>query len=139
PCYEMSGWILEANALFLSYLFETFGFHKIYFEMIEFNYHKLASGAGTIFHVEGCFADHEHHLGRRWNLYTLAIYREEWSNTLARLAPHLADRPDRGTPGGPLWNCARRVPPRRPATVSRPRSLASPAPAGAAVCAALSP
>ncbi len=95
PHYEMSGWTFEANALLLNYLFETFGFDKIYFEMLEFNYEKLASGAGSIFHVEGCLRDHEYHLGRRWHLYTLAIYRDEWNDTLARLAPELAVPRDR--------------------------------------------
>ena len=89
PRYEMSGWIFEADALILSYVFETFGFNKIYFEMLEFNYERLSSGAGSIFHVEGCFKDHEFHLGHRWHLYTLAIYRDEWHDTLARLAPDL--------------------------------------------------
>jgi RimJ/RimL family protein N-acetyltransferase len=95
PECERSGWIFEANALFLTYLFEAFGFRKIYLEVIEFNYHKLASGDGTLFHVEGCLKDHEYHLGHRWHLYTLAIYRDEWHHTLARVLPDLAAHPDR--------------------------------------------
>jgi RimJ/RimL family protein N-acetyltransferase len=98
PKYEMSGWALEADAIFLNYLFETFGFRKVYLEVIEFNYHRLASGAGSLFHVEGCLKDHEYHLGHRWHLYTLAIYRDEWHDTLARLDPELADLPDRVRP-----------------------------------------
>jgi hypothetical protein len=38
---------------------------------------------------------HEQHLGNRWHLYTLTIYHDEWHDTLARLAPDLADTPDR--------------------------------------------
>lgn len=95
PKYEMSGWALEADAIFLNYLFETFGFRKVYLEVIEFNYHKLASGAGSLFHVEGCLKDHEYHLGHRWHLYTLAIYRDEWHDTLVRFEPVLVSLPDR--------------------------------------------
>jgi RimJ/RimL family protein N-acetyltransferase len=98
PKYEMSGWALEADAIFLNYLFETFGFRKIYLEVIEFNYQRLASGAGSLFHVEGCLKDHEYHLGHRWHLYTLAIYRDEWQDTLAQFEPELATLPDRVMP-----------------------------------------
>jgi RimJ/RimL family protein N-acetyltransferase len=93
PEYEMAGWTFEATALFITYLFETFGFYKLYFEMVEFNYRNVASGAGSIFHVEGCLKNHEQHLGHRWHLYTLAIYHDEWHDTLAHLAPYLADLP----------------------------------------------
>jgi len=93
--YERSGWVFEASSLFVTYLFETFGFDKIYLEVIEFNYARLASGAGSLFHVEGCLRDHEFHLGRRWHLYTLAIYRSEWHDTIARVMPSLAVRAER--------------------------------------------
>jgi len=95
PHCELRGWTFEANALFITYLFETFAFQKIYLDVIEFNYRKLASGAGTLFHVEGCLIDHEYHLGRRWHLYTLAIYRHEWPQILERVTPHLATHPER--------------------------------------------
>jgi RimJ/RimL family protein N-acetyltransferase len=95
---ERSGWTFEADTLFITYLFETFPFEKVYLEVIEFNYRKLASGAGTFFHVEGCLIDHEYHLGRRWHLYTLAIYRREWPQILARVAPNVAAHPDRLRP-----------------------------------------
>jgi len=95
PDCELRGWTFEANALFISYLFETFAFQKIYLDVIEFNYRRLASGAETLFHVEGCLIDHEYHLGRRWHLYTLAIYRHEWPQILERVTPHLATHPER--------------------------------------------
>jgi RimJ/RimL family protein N-acetyltransferase len=98
PKCERTGWAFEADALFITYLFETFAFEKIYLEVIEFNYRKLASGAGTLFRVEGCLIDHEYHLGRRWHLYTLAIYRHEWPHIVARVAPQLAGYPDRLQP-----------------------------------------
>jgi RimJ/RimL family protein N-acetyltransferase len=98
PHCERTGWAFEADALFITYLFETFAFEKIYLEVIEFNYRKLASGAGTLFHVEGCLMNHEYHLGRRWHLYTLAIYRHEWPHILERVAPQLAAHPDRLQP-----------------------------------------
>jgi RimJ/RimL family protein N-acetyltransferase len=95
PACERGGWAFEADALFITYLFETFAFEKIYLEVIEFNYRKLASGAGTLFHVEGCLMNHEYHLGRRWHLYTLAIYRHEWPHILERVAPALDAHPER--------------------------------------------
>ena len=98
PRYEMTAWIFEAVALFLNYLFETFAFRKIYFEMLEFNYAKVASGAGSLFHVEGCLRDHECHLGHRWHLYTLATSCDEWHDTLARYYPHLVRSDDRVKP-----------------------------------------
>jgi RimJ/RimL family protein N-acetyltransferase len=98
PQYEMTGWTFEAMALFITYLFETFGFYKLYFEMIEFNYRNLVSGEGSIFHLEGCLQNHEQHLGHRWHLYTLAIYHDEWHHTLAGLAPDLADIAERIKP-----------------------------------------
>jgi len=101
PRYEMTGWIFEAVALFLNYVFETFGFRKIYFEMLEFNYAKIASGAGSLFHVEACLRDHECHLGHRWHQYTLATYRDEWPATLARYYPHLVRCDDRVKPAHP--------------------------------------
>lgn len=90
PEHERTGWTLEALVLFINYLFETFAFRKIYFDMVEFNYQRVASGAGRLFHVEGCFRDHELHLGRLWHLYVLAIYADEWSDAIKDIAPHLA-------------------------------------------------
>ena len=90
PKYEMAGWSLEGNAVFLAYLFEAFDFRKIYLEVVEFNYQRLVSGAETLFHVEGCQRDHEYHLGRYWHQYTLAIYRDEFAAALERLAPEFA-------------------------------------------------
>jgi RimJ/RimL family protein N-acetyltransferase len=98
PQYEANGWPLEAAGVFLTYIFETFGFHKVYMESVEFNYRQLASGAGSLFHVEGCLRDHEYHLGQRWHQYTLAIYAQEWTETVGRLAPDLVPRTDRVQP-----------------------------------------
>jgi RimJ/RimL family protein N-acetyltransferase len=89
PAYEKAGWTLEATAILVAYLFESFPFRKLYLEVIEFNYERLASGAGSIFHVEGCSRDHEFHFGRYWHQYLLAIYRDEFAALLARLTPEL--------------------------------------------------
>jgi RimJ/RimL family protein N-acetyltransferase len=78
PQYDRRGWVMEASTLFLAYLFETWDFRKIYYESLEFNYARFASGAGKHFHVEGCLRDHEYHDGRYWHLYMLAVYRDEW-------------------------------------------------------------
>jgi len=90
PTYEKAGWTLEATAVLLAYLFESFPFRKVYLEVIEFNYDRLASGAESIFHVEACLREHEFHFGRYWHQYVLAIYRDEFAGVLARVAPDIA-------------------------------------------------
>jgi RimJ/RimL family protein N-acetyltransferase len=89
PDNELAGWTFEAMAIFISHLFESFGFRKLYLEMIEFNYERVASGAGTLFHIEGCLRNHEYHLGRLWHQYLLAIYADEWGASIAEVAPNL--------------------------------------------------
>jgi RimJ/RimL family protein N-acetyltransferase len=78
PEYEKQGWIMDSTALFLVYLFETWPFRKVYYEMIEFNYARISSGAGRHFHIEGCLRDHEYHDSKYWHHYILAAYRDEY-------------------------------------------------------------
>lgn len=73
--------ISEATAglfLFLSYLFRTFDFRKLYAEIPGFNWPAFASGEGAFFTVEGVLSDHDYHDGRFWDLRVVAVTRERW-------------------------------------------------------------
>jgi RimJ/RimL family protein N-acetyltransferase len=89
PEYEQQGWVMDAVALFLGYLFETWNLRKVYYETIEFNYARFASGLNTRFHVEGCLKHHTFHAGQYWHVYTLAVYREEWAKRAERVLPYV--------------------------------------------------
>lgn len=78
PAVKRSGWIIESMLLFLDYLFTVWNFRKLYAEVLEFNYEQFASGAGSVFKVEGRFTEHEWHAGRYWDLLILALYREDF-------------------------------------------------------------
>jgi RimJ/RimL family protein N-acetyltransferase len=93
PEYERQGWVMDAFTLFIGYLFETWNLRKVYYETIEFNYAQFASGAGSHFHVEGCFKDHEFHAGQYWHIYTLAFYREEWLTMSDRTLAYVLGTP----------------------------------------------
>jgi RimJ/RimL family protein N-acetyltransferase len=98
PEYEKQGWVMDAIPLFLAYLFETWNLRKVYYDTIEFNYARFASGLNTRFHVEGCLKDHEFHDGSYWHVYTLAVYREEWAERAKRVMPYVLGSSRPGTP-----------------------------------------
>lgn len=83
PSLEKQGWVLDATALFLVFLFQTWPFRKIYYEMLEFNYARIASGEGRHFCIEGRLREHEFHDGRYWDFFTLAVYREGYLSLIA--------------------------------------------------------
>lgn len=76
PDVARHGWTLEGVALFLSYLFSTWNFRKLYAETAEFNFVQFASGEGKLFNVEGRLTDHEYYGGRYWDFLILAFRRE---------------------------------------------------------------
>jgi RimJ/RimL family protein N-acetyltransferase len=78
PALERSAWGIEALLLFLDYLFTVFNYRKLYAEIPEFNYDQFASGAGSIFKVEGHLKAHDWHAGRYWDSYLIALYREDF-------------------------------------------------------------
>jgi RimJ/RimL family protein N-acetyltransferase len=78
PGHRRWGIGVEACILLIEYLFATFGLHKVYAEALEFNYEQFASGAGTIFDVEGHFVDDVRFQGRWWDRYVLAFHRDRW-------------------------------------------------------------
>ncbi|MGO9955502.1 MAG: GNAT family N-acetyltransferase [Solirubrobacteraceae bacterium] len=70
--------MMLGGALFIEYVFNCWDFHKLYLEVPEFNMSQIASGVGRLFAVEGRKRDHTFYGGRRWDEYTLALYRDTW-------------------------------------------------------------
>ncbi len=95
---------IEAMYLFLIYLFKTWDFHKLYFEVLEYNVGHFASGIGRYFHEEGCYRDHHYYDGKRWRQYVFGLYRDEFIShpTVRRYERHLivqADLDSKSYPG----------------------------------------
>lgn len=76
PGTTLSGVGIEAMVLFVNFLFAHWNFRKLYAESLGFSYPMFASGAGTLFEVEGVLRGHEYFAGRYWDLYLLAFHRE---------------------------------------------------------------
>jgi hypothetical protein len=65
-------------ALFLEYLFGTWAFDKLYFEVPEYNLHQFGSSIGRLLKVEAQLRDHYRYGDRMWDKLTLALYRSDW-------------------------------------------------------------
>lgn len=72
-------------ALFIEYVFTCWAFHKLYFEVAEYNAHQFQSGIGRLFELEGRLREHLWYGERRWDQLMLAIYRQSWRREGARL------------------------------------------------------
>jgi RimJ/RimL family protein N-acetyltransferase len=80
PEFHRSAWPLEAGGLFIDYLFSAFTFHKVYAEVIDFNFAQFGSIARQgPFREEARLADHIYADGRYWDLRILAAYRTDWA------------------------------------------------------------
>ncbi|MHB8262195.1 MAG: GNAT family N-acetyltransferase [Acidimicrobiales bacterium] len=101
PSMLRTGIGAEAMFLFLVYLFKTWDFHKLYFEVLEFNVEQFASGIGKYFHEEGCYRDHHYYDGKRWNQHVFGLYRDEFLShpTVKHYERHLIDQADSGFNG----------------------------------------
>jgi acyl carrier protein/RimJ/RimL family protein N-acetyltransferase len=82
-----TGWIVEALGLFADYLFATFPLRKLLAEVPAFAWPALASGDGGAFAVEGRLQDHRYAAGQWWDVYLVALRRDEW---IPWAAPKLA-------------------------------------------------
>lgn len=69
---------IEALVLLVDYLFGTWPFRILYFEVPEFNFDSIASGQGRFFDIEARLEDRLYSAGRYWALYTLSLRRERW-------------------------------------------------------------
>jgi RimJ/RimL family protein N-acetyltransferase len=91
------GWGVEAGALFITYLFATWSFRKLYAESLAFTWGAVASGVERVFREEGCLRDHEFYQGRYWDLHIAAVYRTDWERgAIARLLARRGSRDSEG-------------------------------------------
>ncbi len=82
---EMRVWPLEAMLLFVNFLFEEFGFIKLYSHVIDYNLDTFRSVVGRWMECEGVLRDHERHGGRRCDLHILALWRDRFERDRERL------------------------------------------------------
>lgn len=80
PNYHLHPAAIEALWRFTIYLFMTWPFRKLYFEMPEYNLPSIRGGLGQYFMEEGCLKDHVYVNGHFWDWYFLAIYRDQFLN-----------------------------------------------------------
>jgi RimJ/RimL family protein N-acetyltransferase len=71
--------------LFVNFLFEEFGFIKIYSDVIDYNLDAFRSVVGRWMEHEGVLRDHERHRGRRWDLHILSLWRDRFERDRERL------------------------------------------------------
>jgi RimJ/RimL family protein N-acetyltransferase len=69
---------IEAMHLFVSHLFATYSFRKLYFETPEFNLSQFGSALGLVLREEGHLIQNDYYGGRYWDSYIHSIWREEW-------------------------------------------------------------
>jgi hypothetical protein len=74
------GLMIEGLLIFVQYLFDHFDFHKVYFEVPEYNASLFARGPGAIVEEEGRFKDHLYYGDRTWDMLTFALYRARWES-----------------------------------------------------------
>lgn len=81
-------------ALLFEYAFTCWDFHKLYFELPEYNLSQFGSGLGRYFELEGRLREHSYYAGRQWDELILALYRENWLERGKRLlAAEAAGKP----------------------------------------------
>lgn len=68
----------EACKLFLDYLFQYYGFRKIYAEIFSYNQGSLRLARWNGFAQEGCLKDYRWFGNRYWDLHILAITEDEF-------------------------------------------------------------
>lgn len=74
---QETGLGIEAVLLFVQYLFATWSFRKLYFDVPEYNLRTVARSTGGLLHEEGRLRAHTHYGGHYWDRVTLALYRED--------------------------------------------------------------
>ena len=82
----------ESMLIFLDFLFATWDFHKLYFELPSFNIEHIESAIGTLLIEEGRLREHIYYAGKRWDMMTYAIYRTSMSHDRLRRITSGLDR-----------------------------------------------
>lgn len=78
PQFQRQAWPLEGLYLFLEYLFSTFPFRKLYFEVPGYNIGEFEKFLERHAAEEGRLQDAVFGGGRYWDLVTLTLTRNEW-------------------------------------------------------------
>jgi RimJ/RimL family protein N-acetyltransferase len=80
---------VDASILFLKYLFNYYGYRKVYVEVYAFNTDvvKMAGKAGFV--LEGCLKGHRWWNGRFWDQHIYAITGRGFSSNVQRFASYL--------------------------------------------------
>jgi len=73
---DTKGLLTEGILLLVEYVFDHFAFHKVYFDVPEYNL-SLMVGANLL-KEEGIMRDHFFFAGRRWDNHVMAIYRSDF-------------------------------------------------------------
>jgi RimJ/RimL family protein N-acetyltransferase/acyl carrier protein len=87
-----SGIMAEATRLFVDYLFECYDFDKLYAESFGFSFPAFEGVLKRHAVLEGQLKDHERFLGRSWDLFLLAVYRETWLKNKRQRPFQITDR-----------------------------------------------
>ncbi len=96
---RQSSEMLEGGFLFISFLFRTWPFRKLYAEISGWNWEQFETGAGGFFTLEGVLKDHEFFDGRFWDYRVVSITREAWDAVSPSLASlYLPSMPRNETP-----------------------------------------
>jgi len=77
--------IAQGIIQFVDYVFETFGFRKVYLETLDCNVARLGIDRHIAVEVEGRKRAHERVSGEWTDLVVGAIYRDAWERTVGRL------------------------------------------------------
>jgi RimJ/RimL family protein N-acetyltransferase/acyl carrier protein len=75
-----TGLVMEGCELLVDYLFDCYGFSKLYAECPEFSLSTYRSGIGKFFEEEGRLLNHEYFMDRSWDLYILALHKSAWKS-----------------------------------------------------------
>jgi RimJ/RimL family protein N-acetyltransferase len=83
--------VTEGAGLFMNYLFQVFGYRKIYLEVVEFNLSQMEHGLHRFFVEEGRFVEHEFYDGRWWDVVHLAAWRDAWQAHGGKIIDRLSE------------------------------------------------
>lgn len=81
-----SGIVLDGLLMLLDFAFRTWDFQQVYFEVPQFNLAQFESSVGKYLREEGRLREHIALDGKRWDLFTLTLFRDVWDEDLRRLA-----------------------------------------------------
>jgi RimJ/RimL family protein N-acetyltransferase len=72
------GLMIEGFFVFVQFLFDHFGFQKLYLELPEFNRSLIGGGPASILDLEGTLSDHYFYGDRLWAQFIYALRRSTW-------------------------------------------------------------